>query len=141
MYLRIHHFQPSRASPSLRRLPRFHQSDYLNTPLPRLRSSFHSPSPAFPTGWNPARPCAARHQQTSPLLCDIKGISSPMTATQVIAEIESLPPQEREAVFVRVHELEQEMIPDSFLQGMQEAMRGELIDMEDAHFITPPLAA
>ncbi|MBL9178421.1 MAG: hypothetical protein JNM65_10175 [Verrucomicrobiaceae bacterium] len=64
-----------------------------------------------------------------------------MTATQVIAEIESLPPQEREAVFVRVHELEQEMIPDSFLQGMQEAMRGELIDMEDAHFITPPLAA
>jgi hypothetical protein len=42
---------------------------------------------------------------------------------------------------VRVHELEQEMIPDSFLQGMQEAMRGELIDMDEAHFINPPLAA
>jgi hypothetical protein len=33
------------------------------------------------------------------------------------------------------------MIPDSFLQGMQEAMRGELIDMDEAHFINPPLAA
>ena len=62
-----------------------------------------------------------------------------MTATQVIAEIDRLPPQEKEAVFVHVHELEEAMIPDSFLQGMEEARRGELIEMEDAHFTRPPL--
>ncbi len=64
-----------------------------------------------------------------------------MTATQVIAEIESLPPQERETVFLRVHEIEETMIPESFLQGMKEAMRGELIEMQDEHFHTPPVAA
>lgn len=62
-----------------------------------------------------------------------------MTAAQVIADIESLPPQEREAVFVRVHELEQEMIPDSFLQGMDEVMRDELLDIQVAHFQFPPV--
>jgi predicted alpha/beta hydrolase family esterase len=61
-----------------------------------------------------------------------------MTATQVIAEIENLPREERERVFVRVHELEDEMIPQSFLQGMAEALRGDLIDVEDAHFSQPP---
>jgi hypothetical protein len=62
-----------------------------------------------------------------------------MTATQVIAEIESLPPQERELVFLRVHEIEEATIPDSFLQGMEEAMRGDLLDIEDAHFQLPPV--
>lgn len=62
-----------------------------------------------------------------------------MTATQVIAEIESLPPQERERVFLRVHEIEEASIPDSFLQGMEEAMRGDLLDIEDAHFQLPPV--
>ena len=42
-----------------------------------------------------------------------------MTATQVIAEIDRLPPEEKEAV----------MIPDSFRTGMEEAARGELIEM------------
>jgi hypothetical protein len=62
-----------------------------------------------------------------------------MTAIQVIAEIESLPAQEREMVFLRVHELEETMIPDSFQQGMKEAKRGELLDIEDAHFQFPPV--
>lgn len=64
-----------------------------------------------------------------------------MTASQVIAEIDSLPPQERKAVFYHVHELEEAMIPDSFLRGMAEAERGELIEMRDDHFQTPPVAA
>lgn len=62
-----------------------------------------------------------------------------MTATQVIAEIDRLPIEEKEAVIVHVHELEAGMIPDSFLQGMAEAQRGELMDMEDAHFQFPPV--
>jgi len=61
-----------------------------------------------------------------------------MTATQVIAEIESLPPQERETVFLRVHEIEEAMIPASFLRGMEEAMRGDLLDMDEASFLNPP---
>jgi hypothetical protein len=60
-----------------------------------------------------------------------------MTAAQVMAEIENLPPPERERVLLRVHELEEEMIPDSFRQGMEEAMRGDLLDMEDGHFRNP----
>ena len=62
-----------------------------------------------------------------------------MTASQVIAEIESLPPQEQEQVFLRVHEIEEASIPDAFLQGMEEAMRGDLLDIEDAHFQLPPV--
>ncbi len=57
-----------------------------------------------------------------------------MTAKQVIAEIDSLPIEDKEAVIIHVHELEAAMIPDSFLQGMAEAQRGELTEMEDAQF-------
>jgi|GEM_PF-3243545 len=62
-----------------------------------------------------------------------------MTATQVIAEIERLTPQERELVFLRVHEIKEATIPDSFLQGMEEAKRGDLLDVEDSHFQLPPV--
>jgi len=62
-----------------------------------------------------------------------------MTASQVIAEIERLPPQERELVFLRVDEIEEATIPDSFLQGMDEAARGDLLDIEDARFQLPPV--
>jgi hypothetical protein len=62
-----------------------------------------------------------------------------MTATQVIAAIDRLPREEQEAVFVHVHELEEAKIPESFLQGMVEAQRGELLDMEDQHFLIPPV--
>ncbi len=63
-----------------------------------------------------------------------------MTAAQVIAEIDCLPPQEREAVIQHVHELEADMIPDSFRTGMAEAERGNLLEMSDSHFRTPPVA-
>lgn len=61
-----------------------------------------------------------------------------MTAAQVIAAIDHLPREDQEAVFAHVHELEEATIPESFLQGIEEAKRGELLDMEDEHFITPP---
>ena len=60
-----------------------------------------------------------------------------MTATQVIAEIDRLPLEEKEAVFVHVHELEESMIPDSFRTSMKEAARGELTEMQDTHFTRP----
>ena len=63
-----------------------------------------------------------------------------MTATEVIAEIDRLPPDEQKAVFLHVRMLVEESIPDSFLQGMAEAERGELIVMEDSHFRAPPVA-
>lgn len=62
-----------------------------------------------------------------------------MTATQLIAEIDRLPQEEKEQVFMHVHELEETLIPESFLQGMAEARRGELLDMEDHHFQFPPV--
>lgn len=61
-----------------------------------------------------------------------------MTATQVIEEIERLPETEQQLVFARVHELETVLIPESFLQGLAEAGRGELLDMDDADFDNPP---
>ena len=57
-----------------------------------------------------------------------------MTASQVIAAIDALPPQEREAVFRHVHELEESTIPESFLRAIAEAERGELIEMHDGQF-------
>lgn len=64
-----------------------------------------------------------------------------MTATQVIAEIDCLAPQERKAVFNHVHELEESMIPESFLRAIAEVERGEFIEMRDEHFHTPPVTA
>ncbi len=60
-----------------------------------------------------------------------------MTAEQVIAEFNRLPPDEKKAVILHVDELEESMIPESFRIGMEEAARGELIEMEDAHFDDP----
>lgn len=61
-----------------------------------------------------------------------------MTATQVITEIENLPPDERETVFLHFRVMEDAMIPDSFRQGMEEVARDELLDVEDTHFQHPP---
>ena len=62
-----------------------------------------------------------------------------MTATQVIAEIDRLPPEEQQTIFLHVRMLEEETIPDSFVQAMAEAERGELIVMEDRNFVSPPV--
>ena len=62
-----------------------------------------------------------------------------MTATQVIAEIDRLPPDEQQAVLLHVRMLEGESIPDSFLKGMAEAERGELIVMDDGNMQASPL--
>jgi F0F1-type ATP synthase delta subunit len=60
-----------------------------------------------------------------------------MTATEVIAEIDRLPREDKEAVIIHVHEMEADMIPESFLQGMAEAQRGDLLEMTDAQFENP----
>ncbi len=59
-----------------------------------------------------------------------------MTATQVIAEIDRLPPDEQQTVFLHLRMLEDETIPDSFLQAMAEAERGALIPMENGSTLT-----
>lgn len=61
-----------------------------------------------------------------------------MTATQVIAEIDRLPLEEKETVIAHVHDIEAGMIPNSFLQGMAEAQRNELVAMYDEDFVNPP---
>lgn len=63
-----------------------------------------------------------------------------MTASQVIAEIDALPPHERETVFHYVHDLEAAAIPDSFIRGMEEAGRGEAIEIREEQFQSPPAA-
>jgi hypothetical protein len=61
-----------------------------------------------------------------------------MTASQVIEEIERLPVDQQHQVFERVHEMENLLIPDSFLTAMAEAERGDLIEMTDSQFDNPP---
>ncbi len=58
-----------------------------------------------------------------------------MTAQAVIAEIETLPTEERAKVIAnvgRVMETDDSWVPASFKQGMAEAAAGKLIDMETA---------
>lgn len=56
-----------------------------------------------------------------------------MTAQTIIADIETLPAAERAKVFAyigRVMETDDSWIPDSFKQGMAEAVAGNLANME-----------
>ena len=59
-----------------------------------------------------------------------------MTATQVIAEIDRLPPDEQQTVFLHLRMLEDETILDSSLRAMAEAESGELIPMENGSPLT-----
>ena len=55
-----------------------------------------------------------------------------MSATQLLQQIESLPKDERVWLFERLCEIEEKDIPESFRQGMAEAERGELLDLDEA---------
>ena len=55
-----------------------------------------------------------------------------MSATQLLQQIENLPKDERTWLFERLCEIEEKDIPESFRQGMAEAERGELMDMDEA---------
>lgn len=55
-----------------------------------------------------------------------------MSAAQLLHEIESLPKPEQLWLLEKLGELTEADIPESFRQGMAEAARGELIDLDEA---------
>lgn len=55
-----------------------------------------------------------------------------MGVTEILHEIEALPGKDRQALFARLGELAESDIPASFRQGMAEAARGELVDLDEA---------
>jgi predicted transcriptional regulator len=61
-----------------------------------------------------------------------------MTAEAIIEEIKSLPPAERMRVAKFVVEQDDSWIPDSFKQGMADAVTGRLVEMDTALRETPP---
>ena len=65
-------------------------------------------------------------------LRDRAGSVGGMSATQLLQQIENLPKDERTWLFERLCEIEEKDIPESFRQGMAEAERGELMDMDEA---------
>ncbi len=54
-----------------------------------------------------------------------------MSLTEILHEIEHLPSKERWELLGRLHQLAEEDIPESLRQGMAEAQRGELHDLDE----------
>ncbi len=61
-----------------------------------------------------------------------------MSVTEIIREIESLPSKERWEILGRLHQLTEDEIPESLHQGMAEAQRGELYDLDEILSKSPP---
>ncbi|HZO84455.1 MAG TPA: hypothetical protein VFC26_04535 [Verrucomicrobiae bacterium] len=61
-----------------------------------------------------------------------------MSASEIIEQFKALPEPERKQVALFVLKSDKSWIPDSFRQGMLEAERGELVDMEIALHEAPP---
>ena len=61
-----------------------------------------------------------------------------VSAREIIAQIDALPPQEREVVFEHVHRLEEANVPENFRRSMAEALAGKGVDMETALREVPP---
>jgi predicted transcriptional regulator len=55
-----------------------------------------------------------------------------MSANELLHAIETLPKQEQIWLMEKLSELAAADIPDSFRQGMAEAERGELMDLDEA---------
>jgi predicted transcriptional regulator len=55
-----------------------------------------------------------------------------MSTKELLHEIESLPKREQVWLLEKLTVLTESEIPESFRQGMKEAERGELVDMDDA---------
>ena len=55
-----------------------------------------------------------------------------MNASEIIEQFKALPEPERKQVALFVLKSDKSWIPDSFRQGMLEAERGELVDMDIA---------
>ena len=61
-----------------------------------------------------------------------------MSAKEIMAEIDALPPQEREIVFEHVHRLEESNVPENFRRSLAEALAGRGVEMETALQDVPP---
>ena len=61
-----------------------------------------------------------------------------MSAQEIIAQINALPPKERDMVFEHIHRLEEAGVPENFRRSMAEALAGRGVDMETALRETPP---
>ena len=55
-----------------------------------------------------------------------------MSVTELLQQIEALPQKERLELVEKLFHLTEADVPDSFRAGMEEASRGELIDLDDA---------
>jgi hypothetical protein len=62
-----------------------------------------------------------------------------MTATQIIAEIQTLEPDDRARVVEYIRRVEDGALPASFLQALDELHEGKTIPMADEHFDQPPV--
>jgi hypothetical protein len=61
-----------------------------------------------------------------------------MNARAIIAQIKALPKEEQAEVFEMVHRLEDDAIPDSFWQGLDDIRHGRVVEMEAAVRDRPP---
>jgi hypothetical protein len=61
-----------------------------------------------------------------------------MTATQIIAEIETLPSDDKARVVEYVRRVEEDAMPESFLKALDELRAGKTIPIKDEHFDQPP---
>ena len=55
-----------------------------------------------------------------------------MGVSEILREIQSLPPEQRWQIIERTRETLDSEIPDSFKQGMREIAQGEVIELDDA---------
>ncbi len=61
-----------------------------------------------------------------------------MNARAIIEQIRALPKDEQAEVFEMVHRLEDDAIPESFWQGLDDIRHGRVVDMEAALRDRPP---
>ncbi|MFI5364005.1 MAG: hypothetical protein ACHQ4J_00125 [Candidatus Binatia bacterium] len=61
-----------------------------------------------------------------------------MNARAILEQIKALPKQEQAEVFEMVHRLEDDAIPESFWQGLDDIRHGRVVDMETALRDRPP---
>jgi hypothetical protein len=62
-----------------------------------------------------------------------------MTATQISAEIQTLPSEDRARVVEYVRRVEDDVMPESFLKALDELRDGKTIPVKDEHFDQPPV--
>jgi len=61
-----------------------------------------------------------------------------MNARAIIEQIRALPKDEQAEVFEMVHRLEDDAIPESFWQGLDDIRQGRVVNMETALRNRPP---